>query len=74
MSPNLLCFSDPTLLPEIYHRYSEKTAFYHPGIAGEERPLLQTRGPLEHAAKVKILSPTVGLIIIGDESYGGNVS
>ena len=61
VSPNLLCFSDPTLLPSVYHRHSEKTPFYSPGMAGEERPLLQIQGDVEHAANVKILSPTVDL-------------
>ena len=61
VSPNLLCFSEPTLLPSVYHRHSEKTPFYTPGMAGEERPLLQIRGDVEHAANLKILSPTVDL-------------
>ena len=61
VSPNLLCFSDPTLLPSVYHRHSEKTPFYSPGMAGEERPLLQIQGDVEHAANLKILSPTVDL-------------
>ena len=61
ISPNLLSFSDPTLLPGVYHRHSEKTAFYSPGMAGEERPLLQIQGDVEHAANLKILSPMVDL-------------
>ena len=61
VSPNLLCFSDPTLLPSVHHRHSEKTHFYSPGMAGEERPLLQIQGDVEHAANLKILSPTVDL-------------
>lgn len=61
VSPNLLCFSDPTLLPSVYHRHSEKTPFYSPGMAGEKRPLLQIQGDVEHAASLKILSPTVDL-------------
>ena len=60
MSPNLLCFNDPTRLPEVYHRHSEKTPFYSPGMAGEKRPLLQIQGDLEHAAQLKIIGPTVG--------------
>lgn len=30
-------------------------------MAGEERPLLQIQGDVEHAANLKILSPTVDL-------------
>lgn len=58
-APNLLCFSDPTLLPDIYHRHAEKTPFYSTGMAGEVPPLLQTQNDMEHAAKLKTLSPTV---------------
>ena len=64
VSPNLLSISDPRLLPEIYHRHSEKTAFYTPGMAGEEHPLLQIQGHSEHTAKLKVLSPTVGLQLV----------
>jgi hypothetical protein len=60
MSPNLLCFSNPALLPEVYQRHANKAPFYTPGIAGEERPLLQIQVDTERAAKLKILSPTVG--------------
>lgn len=62
VSPNLLAFNDPTLLPTVYNRHAEKTPFYNSGMTGETRPLLQIQGDREHAAKVKILGPTVSSI------------
>lgn len=58
VAPNLISFSDPTLLPKVYHRHATKTPFYSTGMAGEIPPLLQTQDDAEHAAKLKILSPT----------------
>jgi len=57
--PNLLSFSDATMLPAVYHRNAEKTPFYSTGLAGEVAPLLQIQGHREHAAKLKSLSATV---------------
>lgn len=57
--PNLLCFSEPTLLPDIYNRYSNKTPFHSPAMAGEEPPFLQCRTFADHASKLKVIGPIV---------------
>ncbi|KAL8897227.1 MAG: hypothetical protein Q9192_002681 [Flavoplaca navasiana] len=59
ISPNLLSFSDPTLLPEIYHRHVEKTPFYSTAVTGETPPLVLAQSESEHTTKVKMLNPTV---------------
>lgn len=62
IAPNLLSFSDPFLLPEIYHRHVEKTPFYSTAMTGETPPLVLAQSDTEHATKLKLLSPTVCLI------------
>ena len=59
LAPNLLSFTDPCLLPIVYHRAAEKTPFYSTGLAGDIAPLLQIQSHGEHATKQKILAPTV---------------
>ena len=63
IGPNQLSFDDPKLIPLVYNREAEKTPFYSTGLAGEVAPLLQIQGHREHAAKLKTLSATVGLIV-----------
>ncbi len=58
ISPNLLSFSNPVLLPEIYHRHVEKTPFYSTAVTGDTTPLLLAQSDAEHTNKVKMLSPT----------------
>ena len=59
IAPNLLSFSDPLLLPEVYHRRADKTTFYSTGIAGDIAPLLQLQSYDEHSAKRKVIAPSV---------------
>ena len=59
IAPNLLSFSEPSLLPQVYHRAAEKTPFYSTGLAGEIAPLLQIQSHGQHAMKKKVLAPTV---------------
>ena len=59
LGPNLRSFTDPQLLPKVYHRAAEKTSFYNTGIAGEVAPLLQIQSHGQHAARLKVLAPTV---------------
>ncbi|KAL8671557.1 MAG: hypothetical protein Q9168_003942 [Polycauliona sp. 1 TL-2023] len=69
VSPNLLSFSDPMLLPEIYHRHDEKTPFYSTAMTGEKAPLVMSQSDSEHTSKVKMLSPTVCHLTSGSGIY-----
>ena len=60
LAPIVISVSDPFLLPDICHKHAEKTPIYSTGIAGEVAPLLQLQDARDHAAKLKMLAPTVG--------------
>ena len=60
IAPNMVSFSDPLLLPQVYHLRADKTPFYSTGIAGEVPPLLQIKDDAEHANKLRVLNPSVG--------------
>ncbi|KAL5382175.1 hypothetical protein PMIN06_003836 [Paraphaeosphaeria minitans] len=53
VAPNFLVFSDPKLVPVVYHRNADKSDFYSPGVLGRLRPPFQTQDHKEHAAKRK---------------------
>lgn len=55
----MLAFSDPRLLPDVYHSRVDKTGFYNPGMLGDYAPLFQILDSDEHTARRKALSPTV---------------
>lgn len=59
LAPNLLSISDPRMLPDVYHRYADKSAFYIHGVMGERAPTLQTLGHHEHALRRRIIAPSV---------------
>ena len=59
LAPNLLSISDPRMLPDVYHRYADKSAFYIHGVMGERAPTLQTLGHREHAVRRRIIAPSV---------------
>ena len=64
LAPNLLSISDPRMLPEVYHRYADKSDFYTHGIMGESAPTFQTLHHHEHALRRKIIAPSVRTVIV----------
>ena len=40
LAPNLLSISDPRMLPDVYHRYADKSGLYTHGVMGERAPAL----------------------------------
>ncbi|KAL4983507.1 cytochrome P450 [Aspergillus falconensis] len=50
VTPTLLLVSDPTKLPEIYHRNADKTGHYITGSFGETESLFNMRSHKTHAA------------------------
>ena len=59
LAPNLLSISDPQMLPDVYHRYADKSGFYTHGVMGERAPALQTLDHHEHAMRRRIIAPSV---------------
>ena len=59
LAPNLLSKSDPQMLPKVYHRSADKSEFYIRGVTDERAPTVQTLGHQEHAARRKIIAPSV---------------
>ena len=57
----MLAFSEPHLLPEVYHRRVDKTDFYSTAILGELAPPFQTLKHEEHAAKRKRIAPSFSM-------------
>ncbi len=55
----MLSFSDPQMLPLVYHKDVDKNEFWTPGALGEHPPLLQTLDHKEHAKKRKVIAPIV---------------
>lgn len=50
ITPTLLLVSDPTKLPDIYHRNADKTGHYITGSFGETESLFNIRSHKTHAA------------------------
>ena len=59
VTPNLLTFNDPKLLPTVYHRIVDKTDMYKVGALGDLAPPFQTMEYEEHAAKRKRIASSV---------------
>ncbi|KAK3319551.1 cytochrome P450 [Cercophora scortea] len=55
--PNLLSFSDPTLLPQIYHRSTDKPAFYGSWMFGHTASMFQSLKHADHYAKKRLVAP-----------------
>lgn len=60
ITPTLLLVSDPTKLPDIYHRNADKTGHYITGSFGETESLFNMRSRKTHAAFRKHLAGPVG--------------
>ncbi|KAE8349189.1 cytochrome P450 [Aspergillus coremiiformis] len=56
ITPTLLLVSDPTKLPEIYHRHADKTGHYITGSFGETESLFNIRSHKTHAAFRKLIA------------------
>ena len=61
IAPNLLSFSDPALLPKVYHGKADKTLFYSSWLFGTTVGMFQTLDHKAHATKSRIVSPCVSL-------------
>lgn len=61
IAPNLLSFSDPNLLPVVYHRWANKTPWYSNWLFENACPMFQTLSYKEHAARQKLVAPCVGM-------------
>ena len=59
IAPNLLSFSDPVLLPRVYHAKADKTPFYSSWLFGNTVGMFQTLDHKAHAIKSRIVSPCV---------------
>ncbi|KAF2753440.1 flavonoid 3',5'-hydroxylase [Pseudovirgaria hyperparasitica] len=49
MSPSLLLIRDATMLPEVYHRYANRSPFYLKNMLGKGESILTTRDWRQHA-------------------------
>ena len=61
LAPNLLSFSDATLLPVVYHRNADKPVFYGSWMFGNTAAMFQSLPHDAHAAKKKLVAPCVEL-------------
>ncbi|KAI2610041.1 cytochrome P450 monooxygenase [Hypoxylon fragiforme] len=57
LAPNLLSFSDATLLPHVYHRSADKPAFYASWMFGKTAAMFQSLKHEDHYAKKKLVAP-----------------
>ncbi|KAI5921322.1 cytochrome P450 [Camillea tinctor] len=57
LAPNLLSFSDATLLPRVYHRSADKPKFYSSWIFGNTSAMFQSLKHEDHYAKKKLVAP-----------------
>lgn len=63
ITPTLLLVSDPTKLPDIYHRNADKTGHYITGSFGETESLFNIRSHKTHAAFRKHIAGPVCIIM-----------
>jgi hypothetical protein len=62
VTPTQLDISDPTRLPEIYHRYADKTKYYISGSFGKEESIFQMQEQKKHAMHRKIVAGPVSSV------------
>ena len=55
----MLSFSDVEMIPILYHRSSDKHAFWSPGAWGEHPSMIQTLDHKEHAKKRSLFASAV---------------
>ena len=51
------------MLPEIYHRFADKTPFYMEGGLGKKEPVFTIRDSKEHAIHRKIIATDVSFCL-----------
>ncbi|CAG8977287.1 hypothetical protein HYALB_00012979 [Hymenoscyphus albidus] len=61
LSPNLLSFCDPKLLPVVYHRYADKPQFYGSWMFGHTEAMFQSLKHQDHYAKKKLVAPSCSM-------------
>ena len=52
------------MLPDVYHRYADKSDFYTHGVMGERAPTFQTLDHHEHSLRRRIIAPSVCKVIV----------
>ncbi|OTB02431.1 hypothetical protein M426DRAFT_13577 [Hypoxylon sp. CI-4A] len=57
LAPNMLSFSDATLLPQVYHRYADKPRFYDSWMFGKTAAMFQSLKHEDHYAKKRLVAP-----------------
>ncbi|KAI1398503.1 cytochrome P450 monooxygenase [Hypoxylon fuscum] len=57
LAPNMLSFSDATLLPRVYHRYADKPAFYDSWMFGKTAAMFQSLKHKDHYVKKRLVAP-----------------
>jgi len=57
LGPNLLSFSDATLLPHVYHRSADKPPFYESWMFGKTAAMFQSLKHRDHYAKKRLVAP-----------------
>ena len=50
------------MIPEVYHKCVDKTAFYTPAVMGDTPSIFFTLKHKEHALKKRLFAPSVSLI------------
>ena len=61
ISPTLLAVSDSTKLPDIYHRYADKSKHYITGSFGKTEMVFNMQSWKEHAYHRKLIAGPVGV-------------
>ncbi|KAI1491133.1 cytochrome P450 monooxygenase [Biscogniauxia mediterranea] len=64
LAPNLLSFSDATLLPRVYHRSADKPMFYASWMFGNTAAMFQSLKHEDHYAKKKLVAPCCSMNVM----------
>ncbi|KAG6356937.1 hypothetical protein INS49_014812 [Diaporthe citri] len=57
LAPNILSFSDATLMPRVFHNAADKPAFYGSLMFGKTAAILQSLPHQDHHAKKRLVAP-----------------
>ncbi|OTA55118.1 cytochrome P450 monooxygenase [Hypoxylon sp. EC38] len=64
LAPNLLSFSDATLLPHVYHRSADKPRFYDSWMFGKTAAMFQSLKHEDHYAKKRVVAPCCSMNVM----------